>query len=108
MSAPRYVIALAAALILAGPTTALAEEDRAARQAELDRACEAEREKKLAPLRRQFVAECVQDQQFDTREECETFYADYGSATGGRAALFYDLPPCVKAFEYQKSERSGG
>lgn len=29
-------------------------------------------------------------------------------ATGTRAPLFYDLPPCVKALEYAKSERAGG
>lgn len=87
---------------------ATSDEERAAKQAELDRACEAAREKRLGPLRRQFVEECVAEKQFDTREECESYYADYGAATGSRAPLFYDLPPCVKAFEYAKSERAGG
>lgn len=81
---------------------------RDAKQAELDQACEAAREQKLEPIRQGHIEKCVNEAEFDTREECETFYADYGAATGGgRAPLFYDLPPCVEAFNYQKSERSG-
>lgn len=105
------IIAISIALFATGAsadTFADSDEARAAKQAELDHACEAAREEKLAPLRRQFVEECVVEKQFDTREECKVFYADYGSATGSRAPLFYDLPPCVKAFEYAKSERAGG
>ncbi len=105
------IIAVSTVLFAIGtPAVSKADSDeaRAAKQAELDRACEAAREEKLAPLRRQFVEECIAEKQFDTREECKAFYADYGSATGTRAPLFYDLPPCVKAFEYAKSERAGG
>ena len=110
MSAFRLISVLAVLFVLGLPANASADsdEERAARQAELDRACEAARQERLEPLRKQFVEECVRERQFDSRQECETYYADYGSATGGRAALFYDLPPCVEAFEYAKSERSGG
>lgn len=96
-----------ATLFLASASLA-SDDERAARQAELDRACEGARELKLRPIRQQFIEECVREGQFETREECERFYADYGGRTGSRAPLFYDLPECVKAFEYAQSERSSG
>jgi len=71
-------------------------------QAKLDAACEAAREKKLAPLRAGFIDECVEKKQRPDRAACERFYADYGNQAGSRAALFYDLPECVKAFEHRR------
>ena len=71
-------------------------------QQELDAACEAARESKLAPLRQQYIDECVQKQKKDL-DHCTRFYSDYGSQTGGRAPLFYDLPECKKAFDFKKS-----
>lgn len=70
-----------------------AEKDR------LDAACEAAREQKLAPQRARYVEECVAKGERD-RAGCEQYYRDYGNRTGGRAPLHYDLPECVKAFEY--------
>ena len=107
MSVKSFMVAIAIfSISVSADTTAATDEERAARQAKLDRACEAAREEKLAPIRKGFVEECVREEQFETREECEAYYADYGAATGGRAPLFYDLPPCVEAFEYAKSERA--
>lgn len=111
MSFPKPAAATLLALtvfLFASTDIAGSDKDRAARQAQLDAACEAAREQKLAPIRRQFVEQCVADGQFDSREECETYYADYGAQSGHRAPLFYDLPPCVEAFEYAQSERAGG
>jgi len=71
-------------------------------QAKLDAACEAAREKKLAPLRAGFIEECVEKKQRPDRAACEWFYADFGNQSGRRAPLFYDLPECVKAFEYRR------
>ena len=82
------------------------EKDRFIQQRELDEACEVTREKKLAPLRRQFVDECVEKWKKD-RTYCTRFYSDYGARTGDRAPLFHDTPECVKAFEYRKSYRQG-
>jgi hypothetical protein len=79
--------------------------DREQKQADLDAACEAAREKRLAPLRKQFVEQCVRDKEQPDRAACEAYYSDYGGQSGNRAPLFYDLPECVKAFEYQQSER---
>ena len=93
-------------LLVANP--ALAKESRQDKQGRLDGACEVERQKKLAPMRKQFVEECVANKEFPNRKECERFYSDYGQRMGGRAPLFYDLPECVEAFEFQQSARSSG
>lgn len=90
-------------LIMIAPV--LAKESREAKQAQLDNACEVERQKKLAPMRKQVVEECVANKELPNRGECESFYASYGERTGRKAALFYDLPECVTAFEYQQSVR---
>ena len=82
------------------------EADRKARQAELDAACETVRQKNLAPLRRDLIDECVKKKQRSDRAACERLYADYGERTGSQDPLFYDLPECVKAFQYQRSYRS--
>lgn len=93
-------------LFLASP--AIANESREEKQSRLDQACEVAREKKLAPMRKEFVEECVANKEQPSRNDCERFYADYGGRMGGRAPLFYDLPQCVEAFEYQQSARSSG
>ena len=84
---------------------AFADRARDQNQAKLDATCEQAREKKLAPMRAQFVEECVQNKEQPNRKACETFYADFGAQSGRRAPLFYDLPECVEAFEYQNSQR---
>lgn len=101
----RLVLALVLMACLVPFADAARESDRAAKQAKLDAACEAAREKELAPLRAKFVEECVREKQQQSREACEAFYADYGAQSGNRAPLFYDLPECVEAFNYQKSQR---
>lgn len=75
---------------------------QASEQAKLDAACEAAREQKLAPLRAGFIEECIEKKQRPDRAACERFYADFGNQAGNRAPLFYDLPECVKAFEYRR------
>ena len=88
-------------------TESLADSARDKKQAQLDAACEQAREKKLKPLRDRFIEECVANKEQPDRNSCETFYSDYGAQSGNRAPLFYDLPECVKAFEYQNSQRRG-
>lgn len=104
---PRMVWLLAGLLLLGITQQAQAdrERDREARQAELDARCEQARERKLAPLRAQYVEECVREKHYSTRRECEVFYADYGARSGNRAPLFYDLPECVEAYDFQNSQR---
>ena len=86
-------------------TDAVADRARDQKQAKLDAVCEQARQKQLAPMRAQFVDECVQNKEQPDRKACETFYADFGAQSGRRAPLFYDLPECVEAFEYQNSQR---
>ncbi len=81
------------------------EEDRRARQAELDAICEEARQRELAPLRETLVEECVEKEQRPDRASCERFYADYGERTGSREPLFYGLPECVSAHDYRTSYR---
>jgi len=100
----KYVISIVLVLILSNP--ALAKESREKKQAQLDGACEVARQKKLMPMRKKFVEECVANKELPSRQECERFYADYGNRMGGRAPLFYDLPECVTAFDYRQSQRN--
>ena len=91
---------MALTILVALPAHAANNSDR--EQAKLDAACEAAREKKLAPLRAGFIEECVEKKQRPDRAACERFYADFGNQAGSRAPLFYDLPECVKAFEHRR------
>lgn len=102
----RLTLALVLTACLVPLANAARESERAANQAELDAACEKAREEKLAPLRAQFVEECVQEKHFSSRRECESYYADFGAQSGNRAPLFYDLPECVEAYDYQNSQRT--
>jgi hypothetical protein len=43
----------------------------------------------------------VAKEQRQDRAACERFYADYGSRSGDRAPLFYDLPECVTAHNFR-------
>ena len=93
-------------LILLAASPALGDEARSAKQAKLDAACEAARQEKLAPIRKQYTDECVANKELPSRQECERFYADYGERTGRKAALFYDLPECVAAFNFQQGNEN--
>ena len=100
----KYLLSMILVLLLVGPV--LAKESRQEKQAQLDGTCEVARLKKLIPMRKGFVDECVANKELPNRKECERFYADYGNRMGRRAPLFYDLPECVTAFEYRQSARS--
>lgn len=99
---------LISVLILLLVSPVLARNSREDEQAKLDAACETARQEKLAPMRKGFVEECVANREQPDRQECERFYADYGERTGRRAALFYDLPECVTAFEFQQGVSDPG
>jgi hypothetical protein len=70
---------------------------------ELDKRCEAAREKKIAPLRAAEIANCIETETGD-QAWCETFWADYGEprrlASGGLTPrMFHDLPECTEALD---------
>ena len=81
-------------------------EEREAKQAELDAACEAARQEKLILARAQYIEECVETKMLADRETCERFYGDYGESSANQAPLFYDLPTCEIAHEHRNSYRS--
>lgn len=91
-------------LTLVLPNVFAKDGDPAEKQTELDRACEEARQIELAPLKNQYIEECVVKEKKE-RAYCEKFYSDYGNQAGNRAALFYDLPKCVEAFEYRQRYR---
>jgi hypothetical protein len=101
------LLSILVSLVLLNSSPLYAASEREQKQAELDAACEAAREKILAPLRKQFVNECVQKKEQSDRAACEAYYSDYGSQSGDRAPLYYDIPECEKAFDYQNSQRQG-
>jgi hypothetical protein len=73
-----------------------------AKLAKLDKACEKARQVKLVPLREKIAKECVATTS-KSEEVCKKESQDYNGNRVGRNPMFYDLPECVKAFEYQKS-----
>ena len=81
-------------------------EEREAKQADLDAACEAARQTKLVLARTKHVDECLETKMLADRESCERFYADYGESSANQAPLFYDLPKCEIAHEYRISYRN--
>ncbi|MGW8370455.1 MAG: DUF4124 domain-containing protein [Gammaproteobacteria bacterium] len=73
----------------------------------LDQQCEAARERAIAPLRAEAIAECKTSGRNDPTY-CERFYADFGdggrTATGAmRPRMFDDLPECVTALQERNS-----
>jgi hypothetical protein len=71
--------------------------------ADLDRRCEDVRDKKIAPLKKAEIANCIQTETGD-QAWCETFWADYGdprrTASGMLTPrLFHDIPECVEALD---------
>ena len=76
--------------------------ERSAKQAELDGICEAARKKALAPMKRDIFQECLTNGKEE--EVCQAEADGFNGARVGRGPLFYDLPECEAAFEYQKSQ----
>ena len=102
----RFTVMISVVLALSlVPVDGMADRNRDRKQAELDAACEAAREKKLAPMRAQYIEECVKNREQPDRRSCEVFYSDFGAQSGNRAPLFYDLPECEAAFDFQNSQR---
>jgi hypothetical protein len=92
-------------LIVVPHTVFAANQNREETQQQLDAACEQAREARIAPLRQEKIEACVKSGKQDSREACEAEYSHFGQRAGKRPALFYDLPECTDAFEFQKSYR---
>ena len=74
-------------------------------QQKLDAACEQAREARIAPLRKEKIEACIKSGERENRKACEAEYSHFGQRAGKRPAMFYDIPECVKAFEFQNSYR---
>ena len=87
---------------LGGAVAAQTDEDlRQARQAELDRACEAARQVALAPRRQEIYVECIN--RFGKEETvCRNDANGYNGNRIGGTPLYYDLPECEEAFAYRR------
>ena len=96
----RILPAIALAFFMSSSTAN--DKDRNATQQELDAACESARNIRIDHERTQHIEECVEKQNRQ-REDCESFYSNYGARSGNRAPLYYDLPECEKAFEFSNS-----
>ena len=105
MNKPPLLIGLFALAIAAQVQAFQTENERnAARQAELDRACEAARAVKLAPFRQQAFVECMNsDRSTDTAADCKRKTEGANLNIQGGGTRFYDLPACVEAFEFRKA-----
>lgn len=71
------------------------------KQAELDAKCESARQVKLKPRKQEIYKECVtkfKKSKSVCKEEADVFN---GNRING-APMFYELPACVKAFDYRK------
>ena len=105
MNKPPLLIGLFALAMTAQVQAFQTENERnAARRAELDRACEAARAVKLAPLRQQAFVECMNsDRSTDTAADCKRKTEGANLNIQGGSPRFYDLPACVEAFEFLKA-----
>ena len=94
----RFINLMLCSLLIAAPSFADQQ------QTQLDAACEAAREKKLAPMRTKLIDECVEKDQKE-RDYCTSYYADWDGNRGkGLSKLFYDLPECEAAFVYERDK----
>jgi hypothetical protein len=108
----RITVAVAASaavlFVSASPVVYAQSEADQMKVAELERVCEAAREKRLAPMRAERTERCVKDEK-RTRESCTEEFANWGNtqkvATGTRPGMFYDLPECVAAEEARQKYR---
>jgi len=96
------LLVLTSTLVYAGQS----EDERQAKQAELDAICEAARQEKIIQERAKQIDKCVETKELADRAACESAYLNYGQRVGGQTPLFYDLPACEEAQAYRTSYRS--
>jgi len=101
---PRLSPVFGLALLLIAGAAAAADKDDAATQAELDRRCEAARDRALKPVREDIYRECLEKKRGD-EAFCRRDADGYNGDRIGGAPRFYDLPECEKAFEFRNRKR---
>jgi hypothetical protein len=102
---------LLAVLVMLTATVAMAADPGDAQQtedeiqAELDRRCEDARELKLAPIREDIYAECLEKKQGD-EAFCQRQADGYNGKRIGGSPRFYELPECQAAFKHRNRRRN--
>jgi hypothetical protein len=96
------------------PVLAEAAESETARvRRQLDQRCETARAAKLRPIQEARIQECMdmlpeERGEIRTREQCETYWGDYGWGAGRAGMrgprLYDDIPECIEAFKARQSE----
>ncbi len=79
----------------------LANDVQKKEQAKLDQVCENARQEALKPQKLEIYNECVTKLK-KSPEVCKNDAAQFNGNRINGAPLYYDLPECVKAFEYKK------
>jgi hypothetical protein len=98
---------LPATLLIFLALSAAADETDAERQSELDRRCEAARAEKLAPIRAEIYAECLEGRKGD-EAYCRRYADGYNGERIGGSPRFYELPECEEAFRFRNRDRKPG
>lgn len=93
--------------VLLAVTAGAADQTDARRQAEIDQLCEAARDEKLAPLRADIYAECLEGKRGD-EAYCRRYADGYNGERIGGSPRFYELPECEAAFQYRSRDRKPG
>jgi len=70
-------------------------------QKKLDDACESARQIALLPRKKEIYQECLTKFK-KSKEECKDQANAYNGNRINGAPMFYELPACVKAFEFRK------
>ena len=101
---PRLLPVVSLALFLVASAAGSADQSDAEKQAELDRRCEAARDKALAPIRADIYRECLEKKRGD-EAYCRRDADGYNGDRIGGSPRFYELPACELAFEFRNRER---
>ena len=97
---PLYLILL---MFISGTAIAGQNSEEKQLEAQLDFACEKARAKKLYPMRLKIFEECMV--KYNNENYCNGEAGKYNADRINSPPRFYDLPECVKVFEYRKSLR---
>ena len=100
MTVKLFTLLTLSAILTMNSSVAVAQKNK---QAELDKACEAARQVALKPRRKEIYKEC-RDKFKKSESVCKKEAKAFNGNRINGAPMFYELPPCEKAFEYRKKQ----
>lgn len=100
----KYMLILLSALLVVLPNTDAAERNDGTKQ-QLMAKCKAAVNEKMAPARQKRIDECVEKKHKKDRAACEHYYRDYAHKEIAQLELYRDVPECVEAENYIKSQK---